>query len=101
MTQQARTSIAEAIIIALKDKHLFVRKTAAETLGQMGDTRAIEPLITLLGEKKWSLRKTSAEALVKIYRSGLLDEAHKRLILSQRGRISSVHSDQGGCNKPW
>jgi len=38
-------------IIALKDEHEEVRIAAAITLGEIGDTRAVEPLIAVFNDK--------------------------------------------------
>ncbi len=55
----------EPLIAALKkDEEWYVRKTAAEALGQIGDVRAVEPLIVAL--KEGDMRRVSAEALGKI-----------------------------------
>nr|MBC8522037.1 HEAT repeat domain-containing protein [Methanomicrobia archaeon] len=54
------------LILALKDKDWNVRMCAAEALGKIGDTRAIEPLIHALKDKKGNVRESAAEALGKI-----------------------------------
>jgi HEAT repeat protein len=43
-----------------------VRRDAAQALGQIGDTRAVEPLVTALGLKDKDLRCRAAEAMEKI-----------------------------------
>jgi len=52
------------LIAVLKDKDSDIRIAAAETLGQIGDARAVEPLITAL--KDTGVRYASAYALGKI-----------------------------------
>lgn len=42
------------------------REVAAETLGNIGDARAVEPLIKALGDKRGQVCRAAAEALVKI-----------------------------------
>jgi len=42
------------------------RERAAETLGNMGDTRAVTPLIALLDDDDWFVRERVVEALGKI-----------------------------------
>jgi HEAT repeat protein len=53
---------------------------------------AVAQLVGLLKCGEWSPRKGAAGALVKTYKSGLLDEAHKSLILAQRANY--LHSPQ-------
>jgi HEAT repeat protein len=83
----------EPLIAALKDWDDRLRERAAGALGQIGDARAVEPLIAKLGSCNWSVRNAAAKSLVKLFQSNLLDEAHKSLILVQRGRISASHED--------
>lgn len=42
------------------------REQAAETLGNMGDPRAVKPLIALLDDDDWFVRERAVEALGKI-----------------------------------
>ncbi|MGA9804906.1 MAG: HEAT repeat domain-containing protein, partial [Terriglobales bacterium] len=86
----------EPIMAELKDSDSdpWVRKEAAEALGKIGDARAVTPLIAALGDNRWGLRQAAANSLVKLYQSNLLGEAHKHLILAQRGRISAGHDDE-------
>lgn len=42
------------------------RSAAAEALGRIGDTRAVEPLLTLLGDRGTSVRQAAAEALGRL-----------------------------------
>jgi HEAT repeat protein len=57
----------ETLLIALKDSSPTTRGCAAETLGYLGDTRAVEPLIQALAEfpddKYWEARQCAATAL--------------------------------------
>lgn len=46
-----RKSDVDELINALGDGDAFVRRSAANALGQIGDARAIEPLITALGDE--------------------------------------------------
>ena len=62
--------IVEPLIKTLDDKKQFVRRTAAEVLGAIGDERAIKPLYTLLTRDKgdsygWG-RHAAAQALGEI-----------------------------------
>jgi len=59
----------EPLIAALRDDDHRVRRSAAETLGQIsqiGAVRAIEPLSMALRDRKADVRKSIAEVLVKI-----------------------------------
>ncbi|MCK4735463.1 MAG: HEAT repeat domain-containing protein, partial [Methanophagales archaeon] len=53
-------------IQALKDEMGYVRANAAETLGKIGDERAIEPIIQALKDEDEDVRKKAAEALEKM-----------------------------------
>ena len=54
---------------------------------------AVEPLIAALRYRHRSERKDAAEALVKIYRSGSLDDRARRQIFAVRAEISRPHDD--------
>jgi vesicle coat complex subunit len=56
----------EPLIKALGDEDSWVGKSAAESLGKIGDKRAVEPLIKALGDKNRSVRKLAATALGEI-----------------------------------
>jgi HEAT repeat protein len=51
------------LIKALRDKNSNIREKAAETLGRIGDRRAVEPLIKALGDENLNVREKAAEAL--------------------------------------
>ncbi|MCC4771564.1 DUF4062 domain-containing protein [Methanosarcina sp. DH2] len=55
-----------AIIRALKDKDVFVRRTAAESLGNIKSEKAVKPLINLLKDEDGSVRFDAAESLGNI-----------------------------------
>jgi HEAT repeat protein len=84
----------EPLISALQDSRSEVRQVAGAALGQLGDARAVGPLISILGHNDWLTRKRAAEGLVRMYRSGSLDEASRQVILTQRARISTGHNDR-------
>jgi len=67
----------ERLIKRLSNEDPDVRTSAAETLGQIGATRAIEPLIELLNDEDPDVRYTAAEALGQIGKPAV-----KPLILS-------------------
>jgi HEAT repeat protein len=58
--------VQENIDILLKHKVSDDRALAAETLGNLGDSRAIDPLIQALSDYKSNVIEKSAEALGKI-----------------------------------
>jgi HEAT repeat protein len=60
------SSAVEYIIPALKNEEIFVRSTAIEALGRIGDTRAVTPLIQALDDEDRNVRKSAAEALGEI-----------------------------------
>ncbi|HOL55553.1 MAG TPA: HEAT repeat domain-containing protein, partial [bacterium] len=51
---------------ALNDKEWTVRSSAAEALGKIKDTRAIDPLIKVLADKDIAVRLSVIEALGEI-----------------------------------
>ncbi len=53
------------LIAALNDSTMEIRQGAAETLGEIGDSRAIEPLVIALTEPR-PIRLSAAEALNKL-----------------------------------
>lgn len=71
-----------------------VRLTAARVLGIIPDAGAVKPLVWQLSDKSRALRQTAAESLVALYQSGQLDDAARRAILDQRGRITRQHEDR-------
>jgi HEAT repeat protein len=54
------------LIRALKDDDHLVRASAAEALGKLNDTSAVEPLITLLEDKDADVRRDASKALEKL-----------------------------------
>jgi len=54
------------LIAALKDWDSEVRRNAAISLGQIGDTRAVEPLIAALKDGDWGVRRNAATSLGQI-----------------------------------
>ena len=74
----------------------MVRLAAAETLGWLGDARAVKPLIAALKDGHLYMREAAAIALVGMYRSGKLDSVHKRRIWTQREWIIVRRVHTGG-----
>ena len=56
----------EPLIKALGDEDSWVGKSAAESLGKIGDKRAVEPLIKALGDKYEYVRNSAVDALGEI-----------------------------------
>ena len=54
------------LIKALEHKESSVRLDAANALGELGDTRAVEPLIAALNDKEVDVRKAATNALGQI-----------------------------------
>ncbi|RMD59060.1 MAG: NACHT domain-containing protein, partial [Nitrospirae bacterium] len=71
--------LIKQITLLLRYKNREVRKRAAEALGKIGDTRAVEPLIEALGDDDWRVRERAAEALVKIGDAKAVDALIKAL----------------------
>ena len=94
----------EPLVAALKDKDKYVRKAAAEALGQIGDTRAVEPLIDALKDSDFDVFRNVTVAIAALYRLGTLSESQKLYLLQKgdslkRRQSSFTHEDYGqGCN---
>jgi len=56
----------EPLIARLADENWFVRKSAAEALGEIGDERAAGPLANRLTDEEQFVRQAAAEALGKM-----------------------------------
>jgi hypothetical protein len=88
----------ELVITLLSDSDKNVRRFAAETLGEIGDARAVESLMAKLEGIE---RYDPARALVRIYQRGELDAESKELIVAARNKIIHVdtykkeHTDRG------
>jgi HEAT repeat protein len=73
----------EPLIVTLQSDWPSVRVVAAETLGQIGDSKAIELLSDLAVKSgDGELQRSCIHALVKIYQSEQLDEKSRQKILS-------------------
>jgi len=62
----------ERLIQALKSEESDVRKYAAESLGAIGDPRAVNPLIQALKDENWKVRREAVWALER-KQHGLLE----------------------------
>ncbi len=60
------TTVVNALIARLKDENAGVRKAAAQSLGRLGDIRAVLPLITALGDSDAEVRSTAIDALADL-----------------------------------
>ncbi len=60
------TGVVDALIARLKDENAGVRKAAANSLGQIGDRRAVVPLIAVLPDSDAEVRYTAIDALANL-----------------------------------
>ncbi len=72
----------------------LTKAAAAESLGKLGDARAIEPLIPLLKDSKWPVRKAAAESLVSLFRTQGLSDKAKARVLQMKSTVTTTHLDQ-------
>jgi HEAT repeat protein len=56
----------ETLIVALKNENPFVRRNAAEALGEIKDASAVKPLVDALKDDDLIVRRDAAKALGKI-----------------------------------
>lgn len=56
----------EPLVATLGGESEVVRRSAAEALGKIGDTRAVEPLIVALGDENGDVRWQAVQALRRI-----------------------------------
>jgi len=75
----------EGLIRALKDEDYWVRWRAAESLGRIGDKRAVEPLIEILNDTNYMVQTEVAWALRQIR-----EPAVKPLIKALKDEVSDV-----------
>jgi hypothetical protein len=57
---------ADAMLMDLKDPHWLNRKYAAEVLGELKDTRAVDPLVNALTDDVGDVRQRAYDSLIKI-----------------------------------
>ncbi len=57
------TGVVNALIARLKDEHARVRGAAAQSLGRLGDLRAVQPLIAVLADSDAEVRSAAVDAL--------------------------------------
>ena len=65
-SRDANKSRADEMLAALKESHWLTRKYAVETLGALGDPRAVGPLIEALTDEVNDIRQRAYDALIKI-----------------------------------
>ena len=63
-----------------------MKEVAALSLGEIGDSQAVEPLINALGDENWEVRSSAAKALGKIGN----DRAVEQLINLLRDKNENV-----------
>jgi HEAT repeat protein len=69
------------------------RLAIIKALGDIGRQRAVAPLIDYVGHSETSVRQAAAEALLKLYKTGRLDDEHKLMILAQEKTMAQMHTD--------
>lgn len=57
---------ADAMLLDLKDPHWLNRKYAAEILGELKESRAVEPLVEALADDVGNVRQRAYDSLIKI-----------------------------------
>lgn len=57
---------ADAMMLDLKDTHWLNRKYAAETLGELKESRAVGPLVEALSDEVGDVRQRAYDALIKL-----------------------------------
>jgi HEAT repeat protein/beta-lactamase regulating signal transducer with metallopeptidase domain len=65
-TSPQDTTVVNALIARLKDENAAVRRAAANSLGRLGDPRAVEPLIAVLADSDAEVRATAIDALADL-----------------------------------
>src|SRR5690349_2291713 len=63
---QDTSSVVPALIARLKDDDAGVRRAAAQSLGRLGDRRAVQPLIAILADAEAEVRRSAIEALADL-----------------------------------
>jgi len=63
---QDTSSVVPALIARLKDDDAGVRRAAAQSLGRLGDRRAVQPLIGILADPEAEVRRSAIEALADL-----------------------------------
>ncbi|MGE5802474.1 MAG: M56 family metallopeptidase [Gemmatimonadota bacterium] len=99
------TAVVNALIARLKDENAGVRKAAANSLGQLGDLRAVAPLIVVLADSDAEVRYTAIDALANLEDpraigpiAGLLKDPVTEV---RRNALSALsHWDQGVPTAP-
>jgi len=66
MVMPALADVVDEFIVDLGDEDWVVRGIAAQSLGELGDTRAVDPLNEALKDDRWEVREAAALALGKI-----------------------------------
>ncbi len=60
------TTVVNALIGRLKDENASVRRAAAQSLGRLGDVRAVPPLIAVLADSDAEVRAQAIDALADL-----------------------------------
>jgi HEAT repeat protein len=89
--------VFEPLVAALKASSDWDRATAAKTLGELGDARAVEPVAAMLGDDAYNVREAAANALgvlggepaIAALRSALND-GHYNVRAAARGALKKL-----------
>jgi len=97
LVKSNRQKAVESLIGALKDSDTYVRRKAAEALGDIGDVRAVEPLIAELALRDGSLTSNRDEVTKALGKIGA--PAVEPLIAALKDSNSNVRAGAAGVLK--
>ncbi len=86
------TQAVEFLIKALRDKDMWVRRAAANSLSEIHDGTAIDSLINLLEEEDYYLVRNAKEALIKINKPAIKPLITYLKISEHKGRRYAVQA---------
>jgi len=81
----------DPLINVLDDDELWQRRNAAENLGKIGDSKAVEGLVASLEDKYWNVREAAANSLVKLGKPAVEPLVHA--LLSAKKDSFSIITD--------
>ncbi len=73
-----RNSAVPALIKALEDESMEVRRNASEALGRIGDPRALEPLNEMLEQSEHSWAVQVAKESIEIISEGIAEKEKEK-----------------------
>ncbi len=78
--------VFDALVNALHDRDLYVRETAADSLGRIGDKRAAPFLLDALHDKSFAMKASAIRAIRKLHDPAALSHL-KRVTLSDKDAL--------------